>query len=263
MSCVPFGRNPFGAEFRTPVKPASTEGLTTWSERACSERRPCEVPSGASAAAALALGALSALALAPSTATAATRSTTAGVISTVKNPKLGTILVAGNTVYALKPSRTACTAKCLKVWPPVLLPRGVMSATAGAGVDASKLGTVAAAHGALQVTYSGKRLYWFAKDKAHGQVHGNVKDKWGKWSTVVTAEESSSPNTTNATATTPGPATTVPPVPQTVAPQTPAPQTAAPQTAPPTTSPPPPPPTTPPMTQPPPTTSPSNGGIAF
>jgi predicted lipoprotein with Yx(FWY)xxD motif len=218
---------------------------------------------GRVAAAALALGALSALTLAPSTATAATRSTTARVISTVKNPKLGTILVAGNTVYALKPSRTACTAKCLRVWPPVLLPRGVMLATAGAGVDASKLGTVAAAHGALQVTYSGKRLYWFAKDKAHGQVHGNVKDKWGKWSTVVTAQESSSTNTTNATATTSGPATTVPPVPQTVAPETPAPQTAAPQTAPPTTSPPPPPPTNPPMTQPPPTTSPSNGGIAF
>jgi len=47
-------------------------------------------------------------------------------------------------------------------------------------VDASKLGTAAAGHGALQVTYSGKRLYWFVKDTAPGQVRGNVKDKWGK-----------------------------------------------------------------------------------
>ena len=73
----------------------------------------------------------------------------------------------------------------------MLLPQGVTTATAGTGVDASKLGTVAAADGALQVTYSGKPLYWFSKDKAPGQVHGNVTDKWGKWSTVVTAKSSS------------------------------------------------------------------------
>jgi predicted lipoprotein with Yx(FWY)xxD motif len=212
---------------------------------------------GRIATAALALGVLSALAFAPGTAAAATRPTTARVISSAKNAKLGTILVARRTVYTLKPSKTACTAKCLKAWPPVLLPTGIMGATAGSGVDASKLGTVAAAKGALQVTYAGKRLYWFVKDKAPGQVHGNVKDQWGKWSTVVT---SSASNTTNATATTLAPATTVPP---TAAPETAAPDTAAPETAPPETSPPAPQATDPPMTQPPPTTSPGTGGIAF
>ena len=142
---------------------------------------------GRIAAAALALGGLSALAFAPSTAAAATSPTTASVISSAKNAKLGTILVTGNTVYTLKPSKTACTAECLKVWIPVLLPQGVTSATAGAGVDASKLGTVAAGS-SMQVTYGGKPLYWYADDKEAGQVKEREQQhKWGKWSTVVTA----------------------------------------------------------------------------
>ena len=36
--------------------------------------------------------------------------------------------------------------------------------------------------GTLQVTYSGKPLYWFSGDNAAGQVNGNVTDTWGKWS---------------------------------------------------------------------------------
>ena len=147
---------------------------------------------GRMTAAVLALGGLSALAFAPSAAAAAPSQTTATQISTAKNAKLGTILTAGNTVYTLKPSKVQCTAKCLKAWPPVLLPQGVTTATAGPGVDASKLGTVSAA-GGLQITYGGKALYWFVKDKAPGQVHGNIKDKWGKWVTVVTVKGKSSP----------------------------------------------------------------------
>ena len=136
-------------------------------------------------ATAVAVGGLAAVAMVPSAAAAATRPTTASKISSAENAKLGTILVAGNTVYTLKASKTPCTAECLKEWPPVLLPHGVTTPTAGTGVDASKLGTVAAAHHARQITYSGKRLYWYVDDKSSGQVHGNVKNKWGKWSTVA------------------------------------------------------------------------------
>jgi len=150
------------------------------------------------AAVVIAVGGLSAFTAAPGVAAAAARPTTASVISTAKNAKLGRFLVSGTTVYALKPSKTACTAKCLEVWPPLLLPQGVMAATAGGGVDASKLGTTAAANGARQITYAGKALYWFAKDKAAGQVKGNVTDKWGKWYTIVTVKSASSSNTTNA-----------------------------------------------------------------
>ena len=106
-------------------------------------------------------------------------------ISTARSAKFGTILVSGTTLYTLKPSQTACTAECLKIWPPLLLPQGVSSATAGPGVNASKLGTVMAVGGSLQVTYSGQALYWFSGDTSPGQVNGSVTDIWGKWSVVA------------------------------------------------------------------------------
>ncbi|HEY3669730.1 MAG TPA: hypothetical protein VGN51_02260, partial [Acidimicrobiia bacterium] len=115
-------------------------------------------------AAVLALGALATSTLAPSSAGAATGSRNSRVVSLAQDAKLGTILVAGDTVYALKPSKSACTTACLKAWPPVLLAHGVKVASAGTGVDGSKLGTASAAHGARQVTYTGKRLYWYVKD---------------------------------------------------------------------------------------------------
>ena len=142
---------------------------------------------GRIAAAALALGGLSTLVLAPDAGAATSGQTTATTISTAKDAKFGTILTAGNTVYILKPTKIPCTGKCLKVWPPVLLPAGVTAPTAGPGVDASKLGTVAAT-GGNQITYGGKALYWYVKDKAPGQVKGNIKDKWGKWIAVVTVK---------------------------------------------------------------------------
>ena len=119
---------------------------------------------------------------------------TATTISTAKDGKGGTVLVSGTTVYTLKPSKTACDAACLKARPPVVLAAGVMEPVAGAGVDASKLGTKSMANGDLQVTYGGKPLDWSVKDKAPGQVHGNTTDKWGKWATVVTAAGSDSGN---------------------------------------------------------------------
>jgi predicted lipoprotein with Yx(FWY)xxD motif len=212
---------------------------------------------GRVAVAVLALGALVALAVAPSTAGAATSARSARVISTAQNSKLGTILVAGDTVYTLKPSKTACTAQCLKAWPPVLLPRGVTTATGSPGVDPSKLGTATAAHGGRQITYSGKRLHWSAKDTSPGQVHGIMKNKWGKWSTVTVA--------TVAAPTTAPPATAAPTTapPATEAPATAPPATSPPATEAPATSPPAPQPTAPPAPEPPRTTSPGTGGIAF
>ena len=138
--------------------------------------------------AAVALGGLSGLVLAEGAASAATNV----VVSTTKNAKLGTILVSGKTVYTLKPSKTACSTACLKIWPALTLPPGVKKATAGKGVSASKLGTKKRSNGSVQVTYAGKPLYWFAGDSAAGQVHGNVTDMWGKWTAFVTAKPASS-----------------------------------------------------------------------
>ena len=91
------------------------------------------------AAALLAVGGLSSLTDPPDGAGAAsTHRAKHLVVSTDQNPMYGTIiLVSGRTAYTLEASKVACTARCLKVWPEVLLPRGVTKPTAGAGVSAS------------------------------------------------------------------------------------------------------------------------------
>ncbi|HUZ41554.1 MAG TPA: hypothetical protein VMU68_09225 [Acidimicrobiales bacterium] len=134
------------------------------------------------------------------------------VISTFKSAKDGTILSDGRTLYTLRPSSLVCTSACHKIWIPVLLPKGVTKATAGAGVSAAKLGTKTIASG-RQVTYGGKALFWFFDDKTAGQVNGNVTDMWGKWVEIVLVKPASNPTTTtskppNTTTTTTTPITT-------------------------------------------------------
>jgi predicted lipoprotein with Yx(FWY)xxD motif len=202
----------------------------------------------------VALGVLGALLAAPAPAGATTTPRTARVVSIAQDPKFGPILVAGRTVYTVTPSRKACSTTCQKIWRPVLLPHGVKQATAGMGVDGTKLGTAAAAHHARQITYAGKRLYWFAKDTAPGQAHAMTTTKWGTWSTVAVAASAA---TTTAPPATDAP-TTAPPA--TAAPETEAPATEAPATEPPATQPP---ATSPPETRPPSTTTPGTGGVAF
>ncbi len=166
---------------------------------------PSRAVLGRAAAAVLALGGLSASLLPASTAAASTvqpatvhpaiSAAKTVVISALKTAKDGTVLVDGNTLYSLKPGKTGCGTACHKIWPQVLLPKGVTKAKAGAGVNAAKLGTVKVAGGALQVTYSGLALYWFVGDKARGQVNGNVTDTWGKWSDVATVKPATPPST--------------------------------------------------------------------
>lgn len=121
------------------------------------------------------------------------------VVSAVKNKKLGTLLISGTPVYTLKPSSVACTAKCLQTWPPVTLPKGTTKATVGAGVTASKLGTMKRSNGVVQVTYAGKALYRFIEDKAAEQVNGNVRDTWGTWTDVVTVKPANSSSGSGST----------------------------------------------------------------
>jgi predicted lipoprotein with Yx(FWY)xxD motif len=90
---------------------------------------------------------------------------------------VGNVLVdsKGMTLYYLKtetPGTIKCTGACATTWPPLLLPSGVTSATAGSGVDASKLGTIARPDGGTQVTYNGKPLYLFQSDQSPGQATG-------------------------------------------------------------------------------------------
>jgi predicted lipoprotein with Yx(FWY)xxD motif len=164
------------------------------------------IPVGRIVAVAFAVGGLSTSVVAASPAGAVTsHQAKTVVISIASNASLGKYLVSGRTLYVIvKASKSACTTKCLKIWPAFALPKGVTKATAGIGVSASKLGTVTRAGGIRQVTYSGKPLYLFSGDKGAGQVHGNVSDTWGTWSAVVTVKAAKSSSSTGSGSTNTG-----------------------------------------------------------
>ena len=126
------------------------------------------------------------------------------VLSAQSTSSFGTILVSGDTLYALTPSHTACTAACLQFWPALTLPKGAKSATAGKGVSAAKIGAVNRAGGLPQVTYAGKALYYFSGDTKPGQVKGNVTDTWGKWYPVVLSTKGTGSGGATTTTTSPG-----------------------------------------------------------
>jgi predicted lipoprotein with Yx(FWY)xxD motif len=138
------------------------------------------VAAGAASASALAVGGV---------AGAASQGSKVTIVSTSH----GKVLSDGTTLYTLKPSRTSCGTKCLKIWPAVVLPSGVLTASAGSGVTTSKLGTMNVPGVGVQVTYGGKPLYRFFKDKA-GQVQGNITDTWGKWTAVVVSKAGATSN---------------------------------------------------------------------
>lgn len=64
---------------------------------------------------------------------------------------------------------SACSDDCAEAWPPVLAEGEV---TAGEGVDASLLSTVARTDGGRQVTYGGWPLYRYAQDGEPGATEG-------------------------------------------------------------------------------------------
>lgn len=91
-----------------------------------------------------------------------------------ENAKLGKVLAdaQGFTLYMFTKDTkdtSVCYDKCEVAWPPLLQ---VGAPTAGAGIDASKLGTTARKDGSTQVTYNGMPLYYYDKDKAAGDVTG-------------------------------------------------------------------------------------------
>ncbi|GAA4494736.1 lipoprotein [Actinoallomurus oryzae] len=104
-----------------------------------------------------------------------------------KDTSLGKILVddKGMTLYLFekdKDGKSSCTGECATQWPPVLTTE---KATAGQGVDASKLGTTDRTDGTKQVTYNNHPLYRFAKDTKPGDMNGQGVEAFGaKWYVV-------------------------------------------------------------------------------
>ena len=101
----------------------------------------------------------------------------AGGTSTVQvanSPQYGSILVdsQGKTLYLYEQDTTktsACTGPCVALWP-ALTATG--SPSAGAGLNASLLGTATQSDGSSQVTYNGHLLYLFSGNANAGDVTG-------------------------------------------------------------------------------------------
>jgi predicted lipoprotein with Yx(FWY)xxD motif len=145
-----------------------------------------------------------------SSATSTTAAAAKGVTIASSNvPGVGTVLVNGDgmTLYLLSSEaggKLTCTDDngCTKVWPDTELPAGVTSATAGNGVDSSKLGTVKGSSGSLYVTYAGWPLYTFAHDTGTGQAHGEgIVSFGGTWKTLTPAGTPVEPSATGTSST--------------------------------------------------------------
>jgi predicted lipoprotein with Yx(FWY)xxD motif len=121
-------------------------------------------------------------------ATAAFASTKTSTIA-LKSTAVGKVLVGANgrTLYlftADKGVKSVCYGQCATYWPPLIAGRP----TAGAGLNASKLGTTKRKDGKLQVTYNGHPLYYFAVDKKAGDIKGQGYVHFGgTWWTVSAA----------------------------------------------------------------------------
>jgi predicted lipoprotein with Yx(FWY)xxD motif len=94
---------------------------------------------------------------------------------------LGNILAGpnGRTLYMFTKDAkdtSNCYDSCATNWPPLLTDLPPAAAT---GVKASLLGTTTRKDGKMQVTYAGMPLYYWAKDKAPGDMTGqNVGEVW-------------------------------------------------------------------------------------
>ncbi len=104
-----------------------------------------------------------------------------GTTIAVATSKLGQILVDGKgmTVYlfvADTGTTSNCYTSCATIWPPVLT---TGAAQAGAGANASLLGTTTRTDGKTEVTYAGHPLYYFVQDKAAGDTTGQGINGFG------------------------------------------------------------------------------------
>jgi predicted lipoprotein with Yx(FWY)xxD motif len=110
----------------------------------------------------------------PTTSQTASPTAEAEIVTTAKTD-LGTILVDedGMTLYLYTKDtkgagKSVCNGGCLQAWP------AVAQASAGDGVDASKLSTVTRDDGTKQASYNGWPLYYYAEDTAAGQTTGQA-----------------------------------------------------------------------------------------
>ena len=130
---------------------------------------------------------------APIAATSTPAAATSYPVKLAQDAKLGAYLTGENglALYLLtadKADTTTCSGGCASAWPPFELDPGE-TLTAGDGVT-GKLATITRADdGKAQVTYNGVPLYYFAGDKAAGDITGQgVKGVWFLVAAATTAQ---------------------------------------------------------------------------
>jgi predicted lipoprotein with Yx(FWY)xxD motif len=126
------------------------------------------------------------------TANAATRRAVhrgPAVLVRIEKTKLGPVLAdaAGRTLYYFSPDHPphlACNGKCLKVWPPLIVPASFKVAPTLKGVPGRF--SVVLRGKERQLAWDGHPLYTFVSDKKPGEVNGQgFLKKW--WAVLLKA----------------------------------------------------------------------------
>jgi predicted lipoprotein with Yx(FWY)xxD motif len=99
----------------------------------------------------------------------------------ITDPKLGKIIVdaKGRTLYDFvidKGTMSVCYGACASLWPPYTT-HG--KPVAGKGVSPKLIGTTKRKDGSTEVTYAGHPLYYYAPDRARGQITGQALNQFG------------------------------------------------------------------------------------
>jgi predicted lipoprotein with Yx(FWY)xxD motif len=106
---------------------------------------------------------------------------------------------SGRALYLWTPdtkTKSMCSGACATAWPPLTV-KG--APTAGTGVTAGDLGTITRSDGTKQVTYAGHPLYYFAGDKAAGQINGEGSTAFGApWYVVSPAGSQITPRSSSS-----------------------------------------------------------------
>ncbi|MBX5468805.1 MAG: hypothetical protein IRZ21_02790 [Thermoleophilaceae bacterium] len=117
--------------------------------------------------------------------------TTSGAATVnLRNGASGTFLVdsKGMTLYLFQKdtgSSSTCSGACAAAWPPF---KTSGKPKAGAGVQASLLGTTKRSDGSTEVTYNGHPLYYYAGDAAPGDTTGQGLNQFGALWYVLNAK---------------------------------------------------------------------------
>src|SRR5436305_2617304 len=123
----------------------------------------------------------------PTTGTASAAPAAGAVAVTIRSgTDLGAVLADadGRTLYTLTNNGrpVPCTGQCAAVWPPLLVPADIATATTAAGVNG--IATTMTGAG-VQVTKDGQPLYRFSGDKTPGATKGDgIVNFGGEWRAV-------------------------------------------------------------------------------